>query len=114
MTLRGVLVVLLEVLMVILAFGTEFKNFLIIALCIGGLLIYSLFSLILASITLGVKSNVDASVVQRGEKVSYTLMIRGVALLPVASYFFVKEIGAKTYKRRKFRHSVLLLPNFSV
>lgn len=114
MTLRGILVVVLEIFFIILAFGTEFKNFLIIALCLGGLIAFSLLSLVLASVSLGANSTVDTKAARRGEKINFNFAIYGIALLPVAVYFFVKTTDTKFSTKRKFRHSFLLLPTFLV
>ena len=110
MTLRGLLVLILELILVILAFGTDFKNFLIIALCLGGLLLFSFVSLVLTSFTLGAGSSVDTTNAVRGDNVNYTFNIRGVLLLPVAVYFYVKSPDITLKYRRKNRHSFMLLP----
>ncbi|MBR6564639.1 MAG: DUF58 domain-containing protein [Clostridia bacterium] len=114
MTLRGLLVLVLELVFVILAFGTEFKNFVFLALCVGGLLVFSLFSLALASLLLGAGSSLSVDTTLRGETTSYTLNFYGIALFPVAVYFFVKTTDVKFVAKRKMRHSFLLLPTFLV
>ena len=50
MTLRGFVVTLLELILLIFALGTEMHEFLIVALCVGVLEIYSLVSILLASL----------------------------------------------------------------
>ena len=112
MTLRGLLVLVVEIFFVILAFGTEYKNFLIISLCIGGLMIFSIISLLLASISLGANSTIDSTTARRGDKLNFNFTIRGLALLPVAVYFFVKTTDTQFSTKRKFRHSFMLLPTF--
>ncbi len=114
MTLRGLMVLILELIFIILAFGTDFKNFLIIALCLGGLLIFSFVSLALTSLTLGASSSIDSNVGIRGDKVRYIFNIRGLLFLPVAIYFFVQSPDVTLKFRRKNRHSFMLLPTIWV
>lgn len=114
MTLRGFFVTLLELVLVIFAFGTEMREFFVVALCVGVLEIYSFVSIFLASLTLNVHSKIDKSSALRNEGAVYTFLLRGVALLPVAGYLSVKnaDIEPKHFKRRK--HSFLMLPSFLI
>ncbi len=114
MTLRGFLVTLLELALLVFAFGTEMREFFVIALCVGVLEIYSFVSILLASITLNAKSIIDKNVAIRLEGATYNFVLRGIALLPVAGYLSVKnaEYEPKHLKRRK--HSFLMLPSFLI
>lgn len=114
MTLRGIIVIIAEVILVIFALGTEFNKILMLAACVGGVIIYSFISLLLATITLNVKSNIDKKTVFRSDTVKYTLSLYGIALLPISSYFFIKFTERKLLKKNGQRHTFLLLPSFSV
>lgn len=114
MTLRGFVVTLLELILLIFALGTEMHEFLIVALCVGVLEIYSLVSILLASVTLSLKSQIDKSSALRGEVAKYTLLIRGIALLPVAGYLSVKKADYETKKQKRQKYSFLMLPSFVV
>ena len=68
MTLRGVIVCLVELFLVILALGTEINEFFYVAICIAGLLAFSLLSLIIASLTLRVDSKINKKSAIREDK----------------------------------------------
>lgn len=112
MTLRGFFITLIELLLVILAFGTEIREFYIMAVVVGGMLFYSLFSLLLASITLEVKSQTNKAAAMRGENIEYHLVMTGVALLPVAGYLSVKSAEANQKTNKRYKHSFLMMPTF--
>lgn len=112
MTLRGLCVTFLELLLLVLALGTEIREFFVVALCVGGVIVYSLFSLLLASVTLRAESRLNTKTAYRGDEVKYTLRLRGIAILPVTGYLSVKstEVFNKELRRRK--HSFVMLPSF--
>ena len=114
MTLRGFFVTLLELVLVVFAFGTEMREFLVVALCVGVLEIYSLVSIFLASLTLRVQSKIDKSFVLRDEGAIYTFLLRGVALLPVAGYLSVKNADYESRHLKRLKHSFLMLPSFII
>ncbi len=114
MTLRGIIVIIAEIILVIFALGTEFNKIMLVAACVGGVILYSFLSLLFATLTLNVKSNIDKKTVFRSETVKYTLSLYGVALLPVSSYFFIKFTERNLLKKNGQRHSFMLLPSFSV
>ncbi len=114
MTLRGLFVTLLELLIIVLALGTEFKQFLVAALCVGGLMAYSLFSLLLAMLTVSIESSVNKKAVLRGEKVKYRLTVFGMALLPIVTYFSVKTTETEYNSKSRLRHSFIMTPSFSI
>lgn len=114
MTLRGFFVTLLEFVLVIFAFGTEIREFFVVALCVGVLEIYSLVSVFLASLTLNVYSKIDKSAAVRLEKTYYTFFLRGIALLPVAGYLSVKTADYEPKHLKRKKHSFLMLPSFII
>lgn len=114
MTLRGFFVTLLELVLVIFAFGTEMREFLVVAICIGVLEIYSFVSVFLASITLGVHSKIDKSSAMRDEGATYTFSLRGIALLPVAGYLSVRNVDYEPKHLKRLKHSFLMLPSFVI
>ena len=83
MTLRGFFTLVFELFLLIMALGTDIREFLIVAVCIGGLWCYSFISVLLAIITLKFSSKTDTNGLYRGEKMIYTLEIKGVLLLPI-------------------------------
>ncbi len=112
MTLRGLCVTVLEALLLIMALGTEIREFFVVALCVGGVLLYSLVSLLLASLTLRAESRLDTKTALRGGEVNYTLRLRGIALLPVTGYLSVKSTEIYNKELRRYKHSFVMLPSF--
>ncbi len=112
MTFRGAFVTLLEILLLILAFGTEIEEFLMFAFCVGGMLAYSLISLLLAVLSLTLKSRLNISEIQRLGEVRYTLVLQGVVFLPVIGYMSIKSADFNLDKGRRFSYSFLLAPTF--
>ena len=114
MTLRGLIVTLIELFLLVFAFGTEMHEFLIVALCLGVLEIYSFVSILLASVTLSLRSRLDINNVERLGGANYTLAFRGVALLPVAGYISIKNADFEDKKLKRRKHSFVMLPSFVV
>lgn len=114
MTFRGLIVTFLELLLIVLALGTEFKQFLVVALCVGGLMVYSLFSLLLALLTVSIESSVNKKAVLRGEKVKYKLIVYGMALLPITAYLSMKTTDSQYNSKSRLRHSFVMVPSFSI
>ena len=114
MTLRGFFVTLLELVLVIFAFGTEIREFFVVALCVGVLEIYSFVSIFLASLTLNVHSKIEKSSAVRLEGTRYTFLLRGIALLPVAGYLSVKNADYEPKNLKRKKHSFLMLPSFVI
>lgn len=83
MTLRGFFTLVFELFLLIMALGTDIREFLIVAVCIGGLWCYSFISVLLAVITLKFSSTSDKYEFCRGEDIVYTLQISGPVILPV-------------------------------
>ena len=113
MTLRGVIVCLFELFLVILALGTEINEFFYVAICVAGLLAFSLFSLIIASLTLRVDSKINKKSAIREDKIEYTLYLYGVALIPVVAYLALKTTELEFQHKSRKRYSFVLLPSFS-
>ncbi len=114
MTLRGFVVTLLELILLIFALGTEMHEFLIVAVCIGVLEAYSLVSILLASVTLSLNSQINRTSTVRDDVANYLLVIRGVALLPVAGYLSIKNADYETKKQKKRKFTFLMLPSFVI
>ncbi len=83
MTFRGIFCLIFELLLLIMALGTDIREFLIVAVCIGGLWVYCLISMIFAVLTLKFSSHCDRKEIPRGEDVYYTLKVKGPVILPV-------------------------------
>ena len=114
MTLRGLFVCLVELFLIILALGTEIKEFFTVAICVAGMMAFSLFSLIIASLTLRVNSKINKKSIIRNDKLTYTLILQGVAVLPVVAYLALKTTEAEFDAKSRKRHSFVLLPTFSL
>ncbi len=114
MTIRGIIVTLLELVLLIFALGTEMHEFLIVALCVGVLEVYSLVSILLASLTLNIHSKIDKSSAERLEGAKYLLKMRGIALLPVAGYLSIKNADYENKKLKRRKYSFLMLPSFVI
>ena len=112
MTFRGLCITFFELFLIVLALGTEIKEFLVVAMCIGGLFLYSLISLVLASVTLEVKSKTNKAAALRGESVKYHILLKGFVIFPVAAYLSVKSADINPKKKRRLKHSFLMMPTF--
>lgn len=113
MTLRGFFVTLIALFLGILAMGTEIREFYIMVLCVGGLIMYSFVSLLLASFTLKVESKTSRGAVSRGENVNYILHLNGIAIFPVVGYISIKSADLLTRKQSRYKHSLLIMPSFN-
>lgn len=114
MTLRGVIVCLIELFLVILALGTEINEFFYVAICVAGLLAFSLLSLIIASLTLSVDSKINKKSAIREEKIEYTLYLYGIAIIPVVAYLSLKTTELEFQHKSRKKYSFVLLPSFSL
>ncbi len=114
MTLRGFFVTFLELFLLILALGTEIREFFVVAVCIGAVVLYSLISLLLAMLTLHVDSVINKTSTLRGDTVKYTLCLKGVAILPVTGFLAVKSAEFEKRNLRRKRHSFVMVPSFMI
>lgn len=114
MTFRGVFVALLELAFIVFALGTEYKQFLAMAFCLGALILYSVFSLFLATLTVGIIADINKRTVLRGERAKYKFNLIGTALLPVAFYLSINTADSKLNGKNKLKHSLVLVPTFSL
>lgn len=114
MTLRGFFVTLVEFFLLILALGTEIREFFVVAVCIGAVVLYSLVSLLLAMLTLRVDSEIDKTSALRGETIKYTLYLKGIAILPVTGFLAVKSAEFEKRSLRRKRHTFIMVPSFMI
>ncbi len=114
MTLRGIIVTFIGAFIMVLALGTEIREFYIMALCICGLVLYSFLSLVLASITLNVKSTVNRSAAVRGENIEFHLKFSGFILLPVAGYLSVKAADVEPKVKSRLKHTFVMMTSLFV
>ena len=84
--------------------------FFVVAICVAGLVAFSLFSILLASLTLQVDSKINKKATIRGDKIEYTLILYGVALIPIAAYLSLKTTEWEFNARSRKRHSFIILP----
>ena len=115
MTSRGIFSLVFEFFLLIMALGTDIREFLIVAVCVGGLLLYSLISLLLAVFSMDFKSHTDETEVSRGEELCYTLSFRGPVILPVVGKVKIKPAdNGDITDKADLQHSFLLIPSFKL
>lgn len=115
MTLRGIFALAFELFLLIMTLGTDIREFLIVAACVGGLILYSLISLLFAVIGFSCKSKIDSAEIFRGETVKYTLKIYGPAIFPVVGKLAVKPAdNGDISDKKSLRKSFLLVPDFKL
>ena len=113
MTLRGIFSLVFEFFLLIMALGTDIREFLIVAVCVGCILAYSVLSLIFAEISFKFKSQVSESEVFAGERVAYTFLLKGPVILPVVGKITVKAAdNGDITEKSTLRHSFLLFIDF--
>ena len=113
MTLRGIFSLVFEFFLLIMALGTDIREFLIVAVCVGCILAYSVLSLILAEISFNFRSQISESEVFAGENITYTFLLKGPVILPVVGKITVKaaDTGDITEKS-SLKYSFLLFTDF--
>lgn len=114
MTLRGFFVIIIGIFSMVLAMGTEIKEFYIMALCVCGVILYSFLSIVLASLTLNVKSKMNKTAAIHGESIKYRLFFGGFIILPVAGYLSVKGVNVDLKSKSRKKHTFLMLPSFFI
>ncbi len=83
MSFRAIVAFLLEAALLIMVMGTEIREFLIAAVCLGGLLALSLFSVLWAMLFLRLNVVLNNSSCEREGKTKFAIKINGLLLLPV-------------------------------
>ncbi len=83
MTFRAVFAILMEIALLIMVMGTNIKEFLIAAVCLGGLLVLSFISVLLSAIFLRFNVFCKTPHCEREKNIKFTLKIHGLLLLPV-------------------------------
>ncbi|MBQ8203479.1 MAG: DUF58 domain-containing protein [Clostridia bacterium] len=115
MTIRGIICVLVELLFLTVALGTGIRELLVVAVCLGAALLYSVISILFAQLTLSASVDIDKSELCRGEALNYTLHIKGIVILPVTAFLTIAPPGAKRRERNKRRrHAFSLSPSLFV
>ena len=115
MSLRAIVALILEACLLILVMGTEIREFLIAAACLGGLLALSLISVLWAAFCLRVKCINKNTFCEREKNTEFTFNIKGLLVLPV---IFKITIRTPFKERRKaifpiYNHFVLDTFKFS-
>ncbi|MGI6280110.1 MAG: DUF58 domain-containing protein [Acutalibacteraceae bacterium] len=111
MTLRGIFCLALEAFLLIIAFGTNILEFLIIAACLGGLIFFAFLSSALAVFSLSFSSKTDKTDFLRGEEAKYCLTLRGPLLLPcVGCLTFKTAEYAKEIDKKDTRQNFVFTP----
>ena len=82
MALRGLFALLLEVFLIIMSLGTNIREFLIAALCLGVILAFSLISVLWSVIFLRFTATTPPMVHNREDNITLTLNVKGLLLFP--------------------------------
>lgn len=113
MTLRGILSLVLETFLLIIAFGTDIREFLIVAACVGGLIFYAFISSVLAVFTLYYNSATDRKDILRGDEVKYFLSLCGPVLLPCVGSLTLRTAEyTNLLDKKAMRQKFVLTPFF--
>ena len=83
MSLRGLFALVLEAFLLIMALGTDIREFLIAAVCLGGLLVFSFVSVLWAVVFLRFTATTPQVPHIRENSVTVTLNVKGLQILPV-------------------------------
>ena len=103
MTVRGAICVLVELFFLIVSLGTGIRELLVVAICLGAVIVYSFISVLLSVLTLTAGIEVDKKEISRKDTVCLTLTINGTVLFPVVCFVTVYPPGVK-YKEKHKRH----------
>ncbi len=90
MTLRGFFTLIFNSFLLIMAFGTEIREFLIAAICMNSLWLYSLISALLSVLSLKFSVLVENPRHFRDEKAKLQININGIAFLPIICKFKIR------------------------
>ena len=113
MTVRGLICVILEALLLVLGLGTGYRALLMAAFCLGLVLVLAALSLLTVFLTTRAEGGIEPGEVHRGDGVTYTVTVKGPVLLPVAGYLSLLPPGVENRDKQALtRHSFLLLPAF--
>lgn len=115
MTVRGIVCAAVELLFLTVALGTGIRELLVVAVCLGAALLYSVLSILFAQLTLKATVKADKSELCRGEDLKITLSINGVALLPVTVFLNISDVGvSRREKNSRRRHAFSLTPSLHI
>lgn len=113
MTIRGIFCVVLEALLLVLGLGTGYRALLVAALCLGLVLAVAVLSMLVVLLGTRAGGEIDRTELQRGGEITYTVVIKGLILLPVAGYLSLLPPGVERREKGALtRHSFLLMPSF--
>ncbi len=113
MTVRGIICLAVDAILLVLALGSSIRELVVIALFLGVFLVFSMVSLGLALLTLNADGAVDATERTRGEEVEYRFTLRGPVLLPVTGHVTLLPPGGdKSDANARHRHAFVLHPTF--
>ena len=82
MSLRGLFALALEVFLIIMALGSNIREFLISAVCLGGILLFSFVSVLWSVIFLRFTATSPSVVHTREDRVTLTLNVKGLLIFP--------------------------------
>ncbi len=83
MSFRTIVAFILEALLLVMTMGTEIKEFLIAAVCLGGLLVLSFISAVSAMLILRFSVSLYKPVCERGKTARFQMKLMGPLILPV-------------------------------
>ena len=82
MSLRGLFALALEAFLIIMALGSNIREFLISAVCLGGILLFSFVSVLWSVIFLRFTATSPSVVHTREDRVTLTLNVKGLLIFP--------------------------------
>ncbi len=107
MSFRAIFAITLEAILLIMVMGTNIKEFLIAAACLGGLLVLSIFSVLWAMLFLRFSSFSEPSYCEREQNIKFILKISGILLFPV-----VCKTTLRTPYKERHKATVPIYSNF--
>ena len=114
MTFRATFAILIEVALLIMVMGSDIREFLIAAVCLGGLLVLSFISVLFSALLLRFSVSCKDTACVRKENIGFTLKIRGLLLFPVVCSMTVATPFKEKYKSVFPIHSNIALSVFKI
>ncbi len=101
MSFRTIFAIIVEAGLLIMVMGTEIKEFLIAAACIGGLLVVSFFSVLWALLAVRFSTISNENSCEREQEVRFTLKANGILIFPVVCKITIRT-PFKERRKSKF------------
>lgn len=110
MTIRGLILLILEAVFLFLSLGLGTREIYIISLTIGAFILYSALSVILSTLLLRIRGHLSCDTVNRTEQVIYTVNFKGFVFLPVVGEIKILPPGTREkFAKEIVTHTFLLI-----